>query len=281
MTPFSEIWCAGGAHLDMIGRAAGPLSTAGSTPGRARTGFGGVALNVARSLSAAGLRVALTGAAGGDPTGAALRAHLATHGLLDRLIPTVSTGAYVVIEDETGAFVYAVADLTPLEAIPPAQLAATLSARPQGAALLLDGNLTEDQLDAVAAPPGPVIAVAVSAVKAPRLRRFPPRLDVLFCNLAEAEVLTGEAHSTTREAAKALAALGLGTVCVTNGPAPAALIDGDALAEAAPAPLAAATSTGAGDALAAAVLAALSRGAAADAALDEGLRAAARIVKGE
>lgn len=275
MERFTEAWCVGGAHLDLIGRASAP-AMGGSAPGRVTRGFGGVALNVARGLARAGVRAALVAAAGPDEAGAALRTHLADAGVADRLLSAPATGAYLAIEDGAGALVAAVADLAGLEAMAPDTLADALAARPAGAQIVVDGNLTEAQF---AALPAGAAAVAVSAAKAPRLHGALPRLAALFCNIAEAEALTGPAESALA-AARALRDAGPPTVCVTDGPRAAALIHGGECAVLTPRPLAPAASNGAGDALAAAALAAIGRGARAAEALEAGFAAAEAIVKG-
>lgn len=254
-------WCFGGVLIDHIGRASAPVQTRQSNPGGARLSPGGVALNIARALSANGARVALMGAVGRDIGADLIIAALVEAGIEDQLIRTDHpTGAYLAIEDADGDLHAGVSDLTALETLSNDAVVAHLAQAPPDARLVIDANLTSDQLFKAAMRPGWLAAEAVSASKAPRLSPILPSLDALFCNLSEAAALDATLNggaSTAEVAAKNLAARTQGAVFVTDGPRPAAAALGDDVYTHTPPPAPSASVTGAGDAFTAAALMAL------------------------
>lgn len=252
-----HFWCLGGVLVDHIGRTHAPVQPGQSNPGAARLTPGGVALNIARALAASGARVALMGAVGRDIGADLITASLAQAGIEDQLIRTDhSTGAYLAIEDASGDLHAGVSDLTALEALPTDAIVARLVQAPPYARLIIDANLTPDQLFKAAVRPGWLAAEAVSAPKARRLIPVLRSLDALFCNLSEAAAL-GEMAETAAEAAKALSSKADAIVFVTNGACPAAVAQGGGVHTQTPPPVPAASVTGAGDAFTAAALMAL------------------------
>ncbi len=268
-------WCLGGVLIDHIGRASAPVRTGQSNPGAARLTPGGVALNIAQALAAGGARVALMGAMGRDIGADLITTALAEAGVDDRLIRTDHpTGAYLAIEDANGDLYAGVADLTALETLPTDAIVAHLAQAPPDARLIVDANLTPDQLFKAAARPGWLAAEAVSAPKARRLAPILPSLDALFCNLSEAAAL-GATAETAAEAAKTLSAKANAIVFVTNGPHPAAVAQSGKVWVQKPPPAPAASVTGAGDAFTAAAIMALAKDAAPHQALAAAIAAAA------
>jgi pseudouridine kinase len=95
----------GSAGVDIVGRAAVPIQTKTSNPGRVRISYGGVARNVAENLARLGLDVVLITAVGDDSPGKRLLADAAEIGInTDHtlILSSRSTGAYVGILDERG-----------------------------------------------------------------------------------------------------------------------------------------------------------------------------------
>lgn len=268
-------WCFGGVLIDHIGRASAPVRPGQSNPGAARLTPGGVALNIAQALAAGGARVALMGAVGRDVGADLITATMAEAGIENRLIRTGHpTGAYLAIEDADGDLHAGVSDLTASEALPADAIVAHLAQAPPDARLIVDANLTPDQLFKAAARPGWLAAEAVSAPKVRRLAPILPSLDALFCNLSEAAALGANAE-TAAEAAKTLSAKADATVFVTNGPRPAAVAQRGVAHSQTPPPAPAASVTGAGDAFTAAALMALAADAAPQQALAAAIAAAA------
>lgn len=261
-----EFLCIGAAHWDLVARAAAPPVPGCDLPGTVSRRPGGVALNLARGLAAAGRAVGLMAAIGRDPEGEALVALLAAEGVdTGLLIRSASTDRYLAIEGPDGALFAGIADCCALERAafrPP-----TGPARP-----VLDGNLPGAVLATLADRPGRVV-VAASPAKAAALRVHLAGA-TLICNRAEAGAILGAAPPDAAAAAQALAGIALRAL-VTDGARPAALAMPEGLVTALPDTMPG-QETGAGDALAAGFLAAEAAGASPAAALSAALAAAAR-----
>ncbi|MCC6305619.1 MAG: kinase [Rhodobacteraceae bacterium] len=284
--------CAGAAHWDVIGRAALPAARGDDLPGRVLRRPGGVALNIARALAAAGRRPALLAAVGSDAAGRALVAATARAGVATGFVlrPRVATDAYVAVEDG-GGLVAAVADTGLLDGLDAGLLAPLADGRlatpgrPWRGPVVIDGNLAPAFLAALAAAPVLAAAdlrlVAASPAKAARLAAFAGRAGAtLYLNRAEAAVLLGRELADAPAAARALAAAGLAGAIVTDGGAPLAEAAGGALRLRRPPATAVQGVTGAGDAFVAAHLAAEMAGADPEAALDAAVAAATLLVAG-
>jgi len=268
-------WCLGGVLVDHIGRTSAPTQPGQSNPGAARLAPGGVAMNIARALAAKGAKVALMGAVGRDIGADLIAAALAKAGVEDQLIRTDHpTGAYLAVEDADGDLYAGVSDLSALEALSTGAIVARLAQAPPDARLIVDANLTPDQLFKAAARPGWLAAEAVSAPKARRLAPILPSLDALFCNLSEAAAL-GAPAETAAEAARTLSLQAQATVFVTHGPRLAAVAENGMTYTQTPPPAPTASVTGAGDAFTAAALMALATDAAPKDALAAAIAAAA------
>jgi sugar/nucleoside kinase (ribokinase family) len=273
-----HVVCFGAAGWDVIGRARAPVRGP-DAPGAVETRPGGVALNVALGLVAAGVAATLVGALGDDADGARLTGLLAEAGVgADRLLayPGARTARYVAVERPDGELLAAVADAGALDSLLPEHL--PFDALPPADAWFLDANLPAPALRAIAARPGrpPLYADAASEAKAAKLRPILDRLDGVYCNRAEAEAICAAGLNAARPAAEALVRRGARRAVVTNGALPAADAGPRGAVTLKPEAPPARSVTGAGDALIAAHLAAVLRGAHADEALAQGLAAARR-----
>lgn len=273
-----DIVCFGAAHWDVIARIEGAAQGA-DTPGRVERRPGGVALNVARALAAAGCRATLVAPLGDDEAGERLRAALkedeiATEGLLVR--NGAPTGCYVAIERADGELLAAVADAAALDALTPAAL--PLDRHLAAQAWFLETNLPVPVIKALAERPErpALVADAVSQAKAPKLRPILDRLATLYCNRAEAEAICTTGFEAAAAAAGALVELGAARAVVTDGPHAAADAGRHGVTALRPADGGLRSVTGAGDALLAAHLTATLRGGDAETALAAGLAAARR-----
>jgi sugar/nucleoside kinase (ribokinase family) len=285
-----DILCIGALHWDVIGRCAGRLGAGDDRPGRVLRRPGGVAFNIARALTAEGLRPALLAVLGRDAAGDALAAACVAAGVDPALALRAdgATGSYVALEDADG-LVAAVADATTLEAAGTALLAPLRDGRlpaPWTGPAVLDGNLPEGVLAAIAAEPvlaGARLSVAAASnAKAGRLAAFLGRPGAtLYLNRAEAAELAGRPCADAAAAAAALARPAGARLLITDGAGLAAWVDSDGAILLAPPRVSARRVTGAGDRLVAAHLAAEARGLAAAAALSAALAAAAAHVAGE
>lgn len=290
MTSRPDILCIGAMLWDVIGRAPRRMAPGADVPGRIRHIPGGVALNVAVALARWGLAPAVLSAVGRDPEGAALVAEAERLGVLTGWLSRdtgLPTDCYMGIEDSQG-LIAAIADAHSLEQAGDAILA-PLSADLAGwtGAVVLDGNLTEDLLSAIARDPRLALAdlrvVPASPGKAERLEPLiAARRGCFYLNRLEAEILAGRACPDAATAAEAVVARGAARVLVTDGPhaAAEAIANGPTLTLAPP-PVAVARVTGAGDCFLAAHLAAGLSNQPREAALRQAVDASAAHVSGK
>lgn len=288
------VLCIGAVLWDVIGRAPGRMAPGADVPGRIRHIPGGVALNVAMVLARMGQRPALLGAVGHDAEGEALVGASAAMGVETGFLTRnrgLATDVYMAIEDSNG-LIAAIADAHSLEAAGESILAPLrdgrlgAAARPFAGAVVLDGNLTEALLAAIAADPcfarADLRLVPASPGKAARLRPLLSAPNACFyVNRIEAEILTGRPHADAATAAQALVALGARRAIVTDGAAAVADACAGAVFTALPPPVTIARVTGAGDTLLAAHITAERSGIARPAALERAVAAAAAHVSGK
>jgi sugar/nucleoside kinase (ribokinase family) len=291
------VLCIGAAHWDLIGRAGRAPRRGDDLPGTIARRPGGVALNIALGLAAAGAPVTLLAVVGRDAAGAALIAIAEAAGIDCAHVLRLAgpTDGYLAIEDPDGALFAAVADCGRLEATGEAVLAPLLdgplaaAATPWRGRMVLDGNLPEAVAARLVTDPATAHAarlhVPASPAKAARLasviavRRTGS--DAAILNRAEAEALARRSFAGAAEAATALVGLGLTQVLVTDGTGTLAHAGPEGLVTARPRLVAARSLTGAGDRLAAAHLAAQDAGLDAAAALEAAVEAVARHLETE
>ena len=280
-----RILCIGAAHPDRKARALGPVVPGSSNPVRLTTAWGGVARNVAEALARLGAAAGLVSRVGGDAEGDRLVASLAALGIdtgLVARVPGAATASYTALLEPTGELVVGLADMAIYDGMDAAFFAPLRPRLAGHAAWLVDANLPEAGLAALLAdrPAGTLVAAdAVSVAKAPRLAAHLPRLDLLFCNVAEAAALAGA--GTVEAMARGLLERGAGAVIVTQGAAGALCADAAGLHQLPAAPASLRDVTGAGDSLVAATLLARLDGATLPAALARGLAAAALTIASE
>jgi pseudouridine kinase len=256
-----RIVCVGNAGLDRTFALAGPARPATSNPAQLRTGFGGVARNVAENLARLGVAVALVTQVGDDAGGRALRAGCAAlgidvHGVL--LSPQHPTSEYVAIVDAQGELVIGVAATAAIDALPIAMLGAAFDDDARTAWTFADctlppgviGALLEDRRAG-----GPPLAIdAVSTVRVARLPADLHGLDLLFLNADEAQALLGSETLDAAAAGRRLRERGAGAVVLTRGAHGIVVTDADGTVEVAVPAASPVDVTGAGDALVAGTL---------------------------
>ncbi len=278
MTPHRVV-CFGAAHWDVIARPR-PGARGRDTPGEAERRIGGVAVNVALGLAAAGVAVSLVTAIGDDADGAEMLARLAEAGVSAEAAIRYSgapTGRYVAIEKVDGELLAAVSDDRALDAMLPEHI--PLSDLPAADAWFIDANLPPRVIRALSGAEGrpPLLVDAASEDKAPRLRDSLARIDTLYCNRREAEAIAAAGLNAARSAAESLVIRGVRRAVVTDGPLAAADAGPHGVAVLKPEARPLRSTTGAGDALIAAHIAACLAGARPEEALAAGLSAARRL----
>jgi sugar/nucleoside kinase (ribokinase family) len=290
-----DILCIGSVLWDIIGRSASHMPLGADVPGRITRLPGGVAMNIAMTLVAQGLRPALLTAIGRDRDGEELLVECRRMGLITDHVhrpDTLPTDAYLAIEGANG-LIAAIADAHSLEAAGDAILRpladGTLGSAdaPWAGPIALDGNLTEALLAEIAASPlfarADLRVAPASPGKALRLRPLLAHpAATLYLNLEEANLLAGTSESKAADVTRALLAKGAARVLVTNGAGDCAKgIRGKDVLVASPPAVRVARVTGAGDAFMAAHIAAEHRGQGREAALAAALSAAAAHISGE
>jgi sugar/nucleoside kinase (ribokinase family) len=290
-----DILCIGSVLWDIIGRTPAHMEAGADVPGRISRLPGGVAMNIAMTLSRFGLRPAVLTAIGRDAEGEELVVASAGLGVdcsFAYRSEDLPTDRYMAIEGGNG-LVAAIADAHSLERAGDKILAPLADGRlgGPGAAwagpIALDGNLTVGLLSDIAA--SPLFAAAdlriapASPGKAERLLPILPMANAtIYVNLEEAGLLCQRRFRSAADAAEGLLARGARRVLVTDGGQAAADgAIGAGVISAPPRPVLVTRVTGAGDTFMAAHLVAERRGATRADALAAALEAAALYVSGD
>jgi pseudouridine kinase len=271
------IACIGGAHIDRRGLLRAPSVPGSSNPATVRSDFGGVAHNVAHNLARLGCSVRLVSRVGDDETGRQVRTHLEAAGIEPLLTtsPNHPTASYTAILEPTGDLVIGLADMDIYDELAPALIEPSLPRLRECDLWFIDTNLPSDTIAWLldAAGPIPVAVDAISVAKSQRLVPLLPRIPLLFCNAAQAVVLSKARASDGLPGA--LAAV------VSDGDRGVAVSQGGEVHTMRTLPAKPRDVTGAGDALAAGTLYGLSRGEPLLDAIRWGLAAAAVTVESE
>ena len=290
-----DILCIGSVLWDIIGRAPLHMRAGSDVPGRITRLPGGVAMNLAMTLTRFGLRPAILTAIGRDTEGSELISEAGLLGIDCGFVyrsDDLPTDRYMAIEGANG-LIAAIADAHSLEAAGDKILRPLSAGRlghagaPWAGPIALDGNLTQILLAEIAR--SPLFAAAdlriapASPGKAERLAPLIPHPGAtLYVNLEEAGILCQTEFASAEAAAAALVARGANHVLVTDGGRAAADgAAGAAVITAAPPPVLVTRVTGAGDTFMAAHLVAERAGLGREEALARALEAAARYVSGD
>lgn len=291
----TDILCIGSVLWDIIGRAPASLRLGSDVPGRITRLPGGVAMNIAMTLTRFGLRPALLTAIGRDTEGDELIAACLRMGLNCMHVyrsDDLPTDRYMAIEGANG-LIAAIADAHSLEMAGDKILRALgdgslgSAQAPYAGLIALDGNLTEALLSDIAR--SPLFAKAdlrVAPASPGKAERLMPLLGhpraTLYVNLEEAGLIAKARFDTAAEAADALLARGAARALVTDGGRDAAQgVQGQGVITGRPPQVLVTRVTGAGDTFMAAHIVAEARGATRAQALDAALRAAADYVSGD
>ena len=290
----ARIFCIGSVLWDVIGRASAVMRLGSDVPGRITRLPGGVMMNIAMTLRGFQMRPVLLTAIGRDPEGDELVAECERMGLETRFIyrsEDLPTDTYMAVEGANG-LVAAIADAHSLEAAGSKILQPLLDGRvgsddaPFPGQLVLDGNLTSALLSEIASHPAFSQAdLRVAPASPGKVERLRPLLALpnatFYVNREEAGLLCKTEFDGAREAATALQEIGAARALVTDGGQSAAEANTSGMFEADPPQVLVTRVTGAGDTFMAAHIAAEANGAAPQAALERGLRAAATYVSGD
>ena len=285
--------CIGSTNWDIVGLSEQSFEHGADRPGRIVRRAGGVAFNVATEMARQKVNVALLTAVGEDAAGGEILAAARALGVVVDYAyrcSDIGTDNYMAIEGANG-MAAAVADVRCLDAVGAAILRpltdgsiASLS-KPWQRLILVDGNLSPDLLNDIAADPifaqADLRVVSASNGKVERLACFLGLRHVsLYLNKTEANILLGANNLTTIEAATALFETGLRASMVSDGADTLAYCNAAGLCAQTPPKVEERLCTGAGDVLVAAHIAAELTGSKAQAALAHATEAAAKHVSG-
>ncbi|MFW2544424.1 PfkB family carbohydrate kinase [Primorskyibacter sp. 2E107] len=294
MSTAPQILCIGSALWDVIGRTFSEMRPGNDVPGRITRIPGGVALNIAMTLSRFGMQPVMLSAIGHDAEGDALIARCAALGLDMTHVyrsEDLPTDVYMAIEAPSG-LIAAIADAHSLEAagariLDPLRNGTLGSVgAPYAGQIALDGNLTETLLADIVADDAfseaDLRIAPASPGKAERLRPFLlHRRGTLYVNLEEAGLLCETTFTSAPQAAAMLIERGACRAVVTNGRECCADATADALITKRPPEVNVTRITGAGDTFMAAHMAGERRGLDREDALTFALDTAAAHVSGE
>ncbi len=263
-------------------------------PGRITRIPGGVALNIAMTLRRFDLTPILLSAVGRDGEGDELVARCNAMGMeIDHLYRSedLPTDVYMAVEGANG-LIAAIADAHSLEAAGDKILKPLRDGTfgdveaPCPDIIALDGNLTEALLAEIAGSPLFTAAdLRVAPASPGKAERLLPLLScrnaTFYVNKEEAGLLCHRHFDDSIMAAKAIADRGAARVLVTDGGNTAAEARDGKVIIATPPPVMVTRVTGAGDTFMAGHIAAETRGALGQAALEAALQAAAEYVSGD
>lgn len=278
----------GAANIDIGGFPLGRVAMQDSNPGRVKLSAGGVGRNIACNLARLGVQTRLVAPLGTDAFADIVRAGCARAGVNTdwcTAFDGAASSAYLFIADTAGDMQLAVNDMDILERMTPEALAAHVDALNGMDIVALDANLPEATIAFLAESLRvPLVADAVSAVKAHKLLPALPALRVLKPNALEAEALTGlpvHDQASAEAAARKLAAMGVQRVFITLGERGVCCADGEQVCFLPGFPVRMLNATGAGDAFTAALIWAELRDLSLTDAARAGMAAAALTVESE
>jgi len=215
--------------MDLCGTPAAKVIMRDSNPGTVTMRPGGVGRNIAHNLSLLGFEVSMISAVGGDAFGRVLLEQCREVGMNTDMVRAVReqhSSSYMYMTDETGDMLVAVNDMDIVKTVTPAYLMPHMWRINRADAVVVDANLPEESIAYLAKHcTVPLFADPVSTVKAPRLLPLLPKLAGFKPNLMEAQTLTGETDALA--AGRALQAMGVKRVLVSQGSAGVLAIEGD------------------------------------------------------
>lgn len=288
-----DILCIGSVLWDIIGRAPVHMRQGSDVAGRITRLPGGVAMNIAVTLSRFGMQPELLTAIGRDAEGEELLQackELGTGTNYAYMSDDLPTDSYMAVEGANG-LIAAIADAHSLEAagdkILRPLMDGTLGSedRPYDGYIALDGNLTQRLLENIALSPAFAAAdLRVAPASPGKAERLAPFLNhtraTLYVNLEEAGLLCQQEFSDSAQAARALLDRGAKRALVTDGSNLCSDGSVEGILSQSPPEVLVTRITGAGDTFMAAHIAAEKTGSNRDAALARALQSAAIYVSG-
>jgi len=244
----------GGASVDLIGMAPGPVVPRVSNPGRVRIGPGGAGRNVAENLARLGACVTLLSTVDAGPLGDWLIDRTAAAGVdVTQVARVPGRGSYYIGIQSDGVLQWGISDMAAAESLTAAEIDPHAELIRAAAAIVVDANVPQITIGRVAQlASGLVCLLPVSVAKSTRVLDTLHRASLIVLTSGEAHTLTGrpaESHDQIVQAGRELQARGPAAVVITAGDRGMVWIGRD-VTWARVDPPAIADSTGAGDAVA-------------------------------
>ena len=190
----------GGANVDMAGQSHRDYQPGDSNPGTVQQSAGGVGRNIAENLARLGEDTSLISLVGQDSRGRFLIDQAIGAGINVQDVSQLSglaTSTYLALHNERGELLGSIADMAIMDAFTPDFLTDKMSRLLSAQRIVVDANLPANTLAWLAeqAITGSMIADAVSATKAVRLKPLLRKLNVLKVNRAEASAILDQSIS--------------------------------------------------------------------------------------
>jgi pseudouridine kinase len=250
----------GGANLDIAGGCTARLIPGDSNPGIVRSSAGGVGRNIAENLARLGLDCSMITAVGEDVGQTLIKESCKENNINTEhffTYPSHSTGTYLAINNQLGALLAAISDMSIIDELTPDVLTSKLAFMSEHDQWVIEANLAENTINWIAQNKNdkPLFVDAVSATKAPKVKGILNKIDVLKVNRDEASAIL---HDSGEDLylAEALYKAGVKTVLLSQGPQGAIVFDKDGAIHKGAVKGTNASDTGAGDALFAGFIAA-------------------------
>ncbi|EKN65651.1 hypothetical protein BABA_19501 [Neobacillus bataviensis LMG 21833] len=193
----SAIVCIGGANTDRKARSDQNVRLYSSNSVKITEACGGVARNLAESLSRLGLTTSLMACVGDDKEGNWILKETKSQGVDVSqvwVLPTEQTGTFTTLLDINGESVVSMADMNIYEKLTTSMFEEKWSHISASTAVFLDTNIPEESISYVMKRCSDVnIPIYIDPVSPVKARKLPFRLDgveLLILNRGEAEILT-------------------------------------------------------------------------------------------
>ncbi|MBQ1521672.1 MAG: carbohydrate kinase family protein [Erysipelotrichaceae bacterium] len=191
----SKVYVIGGANVDISARSFNQIVDYDSNPGKVSYSFGGVAHNIARNLSNIGCKVDYITAFSNDHFGRQLVESMRNSNISidhSQFFDDQTTSLYLAVVEPDGDMKVAIADMEILSHLDISKLEPILKSLSDDDILVLDTNLTVEQIGKLINMAACQIFVdPISTAKAVKISGYLDKVDMLKPNRLEAEILSG------------------------------------------------------------------------------------------
>ncbi|RKF15602.1 winged helix-turn-helix transcriptional regulator [Alginatibacterium sediminis] len=212
----------GAANVDLSGNSQSAFLAGDSNPGSIHQSIGGVGRNIAENLARLGNDTTLVAAIGKDSSGQWLREQCINAGINTdyfHVSDQHATGRYIALNNHLGELQAALADMQVVDSLSPSYLQDQIKIVKAAQTLVLDANISSQTLLWLAQQnlDASLMADAVSANKAPKLKPILSKLQVLKVNQSEAQAILESDESSVEVLAQLLLKCGVKQVLLSLG----------------------------------------------------------------